>query len=435
MRLRLHLVQIPTPNSVTSVPLLLESQHTIRYGSSLRAVSIHETLERSKRWQTKLGISRVTDITRLDRIGIPVCASIRPGALTGSLCVNAGKGQTALEAFVGAMMEAIEFGMAEYGASDIPLIQSTAREVLDGRFRPEAVLDFCPIIGSSIPLDEPIVCVQAENLLTGEACLVPAELIFLPTPRYLIPNRYFGSSSTGLSSGNTLLEATIHGLAEVIERDITSFHNLQDRSQLVDPVTYPESAARLREQLRIAGIQLFVRCQLNDFGIPWFAATIVDCENPSPYYINAGYGCHPDSTIAIIRAITEAAQSRLSFIHGGRDDLHKLYDRFARKSEAEADNYVQRLVNTVSRHDQIARFDDIPDLSHIASDLPSAFNCLLERLKGAGFNTMLRVAYTAPQDELQVVRVLVPGLENFSDTSQRIGFRLRELLMSMPNAH
>ena len=61
--------------------------------------------------------TRVTDITRLDWAGVPVYASIRPEAYPGSLCVNAGKGVTPLEAQVGAYMEAIEYAFAEYGRS------------------------------------------------------------------------------------------------------------------------------------------------------------------------------------------------------------------------------------------------------------------------------------------------------------------------------
>ena len=61
----------------------------------------------------RLGISRVTDSTRLDRIGIPVFSSIRPSAAEASLCVHAGKGTTTTEARTGALMEAIEFAFSD----------------------------------------------------------------------------------------------------------------------------------------------------------------------------------------------------------------------------------------------------------------------------------------------------------------------------------
>ena len=80
-----------------------------RLSSSLRELPLNETLRRARGMARGLGISRVTDITRLDRVGVPVYVSIRPGAQPGSLCVNAGKGMHPLEAQVGAYMEAIEF--------------------------------------------------------------------------------------------------------------------------------------------------------------------------------------------------------------------------------------------------------------------------------------------------------------------------------------
>src|SRR5689334_12365620 len=86
---------------------------SLHYGSSLRAVPVETTIDAAQQASRLLGITRVTDITRLDRIGIPVFASIRPGAQRGSLCVHAGKGLTLLEAMASAWMEAIEFAMAE----------------------------------------------------------------------------------------------------------------------------------------------------------------------------------------------------------------------------------------------------------------------------------------------------------------------------------
>src|SRR5687768_14092846 len=104
----------------------------IALDSSLRTVDPAETLAHAKARAQTLGISRVTDITRLDRIGIPVFTSVRPTAVEGSLCVNAGKGVRAIDAKVGAYMEAIEFAIAEPGHSDISIVMATARDVLDG---------------------------------------------------------------------------------------------------------------------------------------------------------------------------------------------------------------------------------------------------------------------------------------------------------------
>ena len=43
--------------------------------------------------------------------------------------------------------------------------------------------------------------------------------------------------------------------------------------------------------------------------------------NARLFDIAAGYGCHPNGARAAIRAITEAAQTRITNIAGGRDDV------------------------------------------------------------------------------------------------------------------
>ena len=149
--------------------------------SSLRAVTLAETRARAEALAPSLGITRVTDTTHLDRVGIPVSASIRPGAAQGSLCVNAGKGVLPEEAHVGALMEAIEYALAEPTAPFAPpVVRASIRDVLDGRTRPDAILDFAPLFGAAIPPDAPLDCVEAEEMLTGGRVLVPACLVFLP---------------------------------------------------------------------------------------------------------------------------------------------------------------------------------------------------------------------------------------------------------------
>jgi DHA3 family macrolide efflux protein-like MFS transporter len=82
-----------------------------RLSSSLRSRSVEESLKYAEEIAPRLGITRVTDTTWLDRVGIPVFASIRPAAAAGSLCVNAGKGLREIEAKVGAYMEAMRTTM------------------------------------------------------------------------------------------------------------------------------------------------------------------------------------------------------------------------------------------------------------------------------------------------------------------------------------
>jgi ribosomal protein S12 methylthiotransferase accessory factor len=373
---------------------------TIHLSSSLRTTPPEVTLARAKARAPSLGISRVTDITRLDRVGLPVYASIRPSAVAGSLCVNAGKGLRPIEAEVGAYMEAIEFALAEPGAAGIATVSATCRDVHDGRARPEAILDFCPRQGSRVRVDAPIDCVEAEDIVTGKRALVPAELVFIPFRPSRRHASLFGTTSNGLASGNTRLEATVHGLCEVLER------------QLV-------------ETIREADLDLYVRTVKNEFGLAYFVAIINDRDAYAPHLLNGGFGCHPHRSVAFVRAVAEAAQSRLSFIHGGRDDLIDVQHRYRGWNAKRKRAFVESVVERAARGQPVP-MHAVDDTSATVTSVEACEKMLLERLERLGFDRVYRVVLTRPDDDLQVVRVIVPRAEMFSDTVPRLGVRLRD---------
>jgi len=238
-----------------------------------------------------------------------------------------------------------------------------------GRARPDAVLDFCPAMGMEVALDEEMACVEAEDIVTGERLLVPAELVFLPAPPHF-GARYFGSNSNGLASGNTVLEATVHALAEVVERDVCSFHSLDDRSALVEPASLPPPVSDIARSLAPKGLELHVRHLKNAFGLPLFSAAVAEPEGLDPVYVSAGFGCHPSRQIAVVRAVCEAFQSRLSFIHGGRDDLTERSEHFEGWTAKRRARYASRLLAKFKGGRRRVRFEETDDqpLQHYGDD-------------------------------------------------------------------
>ena len=398
---------------------------SVLLGSSLRAVPPEVTLARAQKRAGALGITRVTDITRLDRVGIPVYASIRPAAALGSLCVSAGKGLRPIEAEVGAYMEAIELALAEPGASHVTTVRAPARDVLEGRARPDSILDLCPKMGVAIDLDAPIDCVFADDVVTSERALVPAELVFVPFRPHPRFESLFGTSSNGLASGNTVREATVHALAELIERDVCSFEAVRDTSVPVDLDSVSGPARRLVDLVLAAGLELYVRAVRNAFGLPYFHALINDPDACAPHLLSGGYGCHPHRRVAFVRAVSEAAQSRLSFIHGGRDDLALTYARFAGWSRSRKRAFVMGVTARASRGDRVP-MDAIDDHEATTSTLEPCEALLVRGLHRVGLRRVYRVAFTRPDEDLQIVRVIVPGLELFRGSLQRVGARLRD---------
>ena len=385
-----------------------------------------ETIALIKDLALSIGITRVTDITCLDYFGVPVYASMRPDAAPGSLCVNAGKGLKTIDAKAGAYMEAIEFHYAEYGNSEIQ-VKNLKPLSLDLNSPPDYILDFCPIIHKEIDLQQKIGCVEAINILNGKKSYVPAELVFFPCPDNISIYQYFGNGATGLASGNNVNEATLHAIHELIERDIKSFHTIKDSSILLDYDTLPMEIKRVVKKVEQMGYFISIRYLPNQFNLPCISATMGNLNDLNPVYICGGYGCHLSRNIALNRAVTECFQSRLSFIHGGRDDLEVRYKQFKGWTSAKKKKYAERLISKVMSNESTRiSFQKIPDKSKNLNSLEDALERVKNLLQEQGFNKIIRVVYTKKNDVIQVVRVIVPKMENFEESTPKIGNRLKD---------
>jgi len=406
----------------------------IHLHSSLRSRTPDDTYEIALKYALRFNISRVTDSTRLDRIGVPVYSAIRPGAVRGSLIVTAGKGITPSEARVGAIMESIELAFSEQANSVLKDNRVLARNMLDHPDHDYDLLDLCPKLGVEIPTDQPIMAVLANDLLTGHDVYVPAELIFIPS----LPDEpvYFGYHTNGLASGNTREEATIHGVLEVIERDILSFDFVRDSSVLIKSDNLPQDISILKQQVEASGLSLILRTVLNPFGIPFFKAFLVDSEGHNPVFLNAGYGCHPNSVIAAVRAVTEAIQSRMSFIHGGREDLSESTEAYEDLNFKERSRLFRQSVEKgLDSIGEIA-FDQVESPIFNTTEIPEFLTLLLDHLRRSNIVKSVFCAYhTALDEPLQVVKVIIPGLEFYNNDSNRIGHRLGSFAKSAADDH
>lgn len=391
----------------------------VRTSSSLRVRSLADTLAIARRIAPTVGITRVTDTTSLDQLGVPVVASIRPSATRGSLCVSAGKGMTVEEAEVGAYMEAIELAWAEPQRTILPSRVVRADELGDGEPRPELWADFLPQVPMTAATTLP--AVEMTNLRDGRAWLVPAERVYFPLLRGEGGGVY-GSEGNGLCSGNSLAEATLHGLCEVIERDVTSMtFSMNKDTQRIDNATLPAHLRAIAARLDRLGFDLHVRSARNVFDLPYFLAGVIDRADPD--HAHRGDGLHPDASIAVTRAVCEACQSRLSDIHGGRDDLTatRASDTAAADRPAPFRRFFAALAGGAA-----TSFATVPDAAASARDLESATRLLVDRLAAQGMPDVLTAELAPPDLGVHIVRVVVPRLECRVGMPGRMGKRLRE---------
>ncbi|MCP3805210.1 YcaO-like family protein [Allokutzneria sp. A3M-2-11 16] len=263
-----------------------------------------------------VGITRLADLTWLDEIGIPVYQAVRPNAWL--LSVSQGKGLTRAAAKVGAAMEAIELWHAERVEPDLPEAEAgAAAPGLGYRMRD---LDRSPrtCLNPALRLRWN----RARRLDGSGETRVPTACLRLDgrvRPEWTPP--VFAGTTNGLASGNTLDEAIRHGLTEVIERDAVARHQrsgLRPPRLRLDTVDGP--AAGLLARFADAEVEVLVEVLDGPCGVPCFGARIF--SEAFPVY-SRGYGCHLDPQTALCRALTEAAQSRVTYIAGTRDDVGK----------------------------------------------------------------------------------------------------------------
>lgn len=383
----------------------------------MRSLPPETTLLNARQWAATAGISEVTDITEFDVLGVPVFVSVRPQARGEAFTF--GKGLRPVDAEVGAYMEALEFYFAEPGIGDLSTHWGSARDVAGHERADDAILDFVPLLQREVDLDGPLLLASVQDLESGAERAIPAELIYYPAPD--VGQSLFGSSTNGLASGNSVLEATIQALLELIERDIWSFEFVRNASKLVESASLPDEVREIAGRAEQNGLQLKVRTIHNDYGIPFFAAFVFDLNNPSRKTFNGGWACDLDRDRAVLRAVTEAAQSRVAFIHGGRKVPTTPQDQDAER--------VRRHMLGVSDPQQQVLLTDIPDLA-VAGTLQQKLDALIAILRRVVQEPIYRVVFTPPDLPLQVVRVVVPLMENLKETRVRVGRRLKAAIES-----
>ncbi|WP_170574269.1 YcaO-like family protein [Ruegeria atlantica] len=359
-----------------------------------------QTLEIVKPFLKDMGITRIANLTGLDRIGLPTVMVARPNSR--SVAVSLGKGLSLRAAEASGVMEAIE----SWHAERIQLPQRLARyadlsletnvvdfaglpRVSGGRFDPHANILW--VLGQDVGADVP--------------CWVPLEMVDTDyTAAPVGGQKAFPRSTNGLASGNSVAEASCHAICELIERDATTLwfqHSAPPRLN-VDSVDDPRCRQAI-EMITAAGLEIGLWNTTSDIEIASFRCVI--CEGGGqPGHIGIGDGCHPDRAIALLRALTEAAQTRLTYISGARDDLDP--EEFTDQAKFERDRYARGLIEGA---DASQCFATCP--SHVTGSFEEDLELLLQRLASVGISQVVMLDLSRPEFDIAVVRAVIPGLE------------------------
>ncbi len=408
-----------------------------------RTVRPSVTIRRARAVLEAVGVTKVTDVTDLDRIGIPNFMTVRPYDAADGISYYNGKGRTRADAHAGALMEAIERHAGECWEGEV--VRSSYYNLRDRHpcVDPEEIL--APGVGEYSE-DTLVEWVSGFDLVGRQPTFVPLNSVVAPYAPLLVTPLFF-SGTNGLASGNSRLEALCHALCEVIERDALSlfFAASALRPSVADLLVelglgggmstdvdvwrlsldgLPRPAAALVRKLQRAGLEVQLLDLTPSSGIPTISCVIVDPQAPpTALDEHGGFGTHPDARIALSRALTEAAQTRLTSIQGGREDLAEIAPVRGRPSSSR-----YPASRTIS-------FDAIASHEHPSINEDVEF--MLDRLRQSGFEQVVAVDMTKAEVGIPVVRVVVPRAENgalfFMHTGRaKVGCRMLEQVNGPP---
>lgn len=395
----------------------MENQEITFFKGTHRIIPPSKTIENNENKTKIAGITRITEITHLDRIGIPVFSAIRPTAQDGGISIYGGKGITQEHAKASAMMEGFERYSAEKQPSD-KTITSSLSEIDDKHINPISLnlpKDFSKDKIDLMNLEWNI----SKDLISGDEYYIPSNAIYHP---YVPSNNVqglFKGNTNGLASGNNLEEAILHGIFEVIERDAWSIFELTHKnSKQIDIESIDnENINYILNKYRENKINIKLMNLTADIDVPTIAASADDTVLKDAGLLSLGIGTHLNPEIAILRALTEVAQSRATQIQGAREDTVRA--DFARKAGYER----MKRINSYYFEDEDYKmsFNDIDDKS--TNSINRDIEIVKEELIKNGLDKILYVDLTRPELGVSVVRVVIPTMELYSLDNTRAGDR------------
>lgn len=382
-----------------------------------------------------LGVTRLANITGLDRVGIPVYAAVVPKS-DDILSVYNGKGRRLIDAKVGALMEAIERQTAL--KTRLPMIQGSFAQlrhdcdVLDPRtINQEMNEDYSEHIVYN--------WVQGVDIVADKAILVPADLAGYRWNSSLSRSCFTRNDANGLASGNCREEAICHALCELAERDAWSMaeigahqlpkamrmacgesaHNSSDDLDLFPALNADEN--ELVQKFYEAGLTPVIHLITSEIGVPTIVASVADDHVPGFPMVHGGFGSHPNADVALTRALTELAQSRCVDIQGVREDIKPpTLNSDGRHTHTQRARAIDRSAWYLGEPGTRIRMTEI--LSHKFSTLKEDLAFLIDRFTSNGLNQIIVIEF--PSDTTcSVVRVLVPGVELWATGQKRLGPR------------
>ena len=384
-----------------------------------RVIAPKKTIEINEDKLKIAGITRIADITDLDRIGLPIYTAIRPTAEDGAVSIYGGKGISKDHAKASAMMEGFERYSAEKQESDKTVIATLDEISKKGDYIDPKSLNLSKELEkediSGLNLEWSI----SHDIISDKDYFIPSNAIYHPYITDMPTKSLFKSNTNGLASGNVLEEAILHGIFEVIERDAWSIFELTHKnySQIDLDSIESDIVNDTIEKFESEGIKIKLMDFTADINVPTIAASADDTITKDAGLLTLGMGTHLDPEVATLRALTEVAQSRATQINGAREDTVRA--DFAREAGYERMKRINKYY--FKEEENKINLSDIENKS--TTSITEDIKIVKDELISNDIDKILYTNLTRPELDISVVRVVIPEMEIYAIDPTRAGYR------------
>ncbi len=374
-----------------------------------KAISPEQTIERFYQKIERFDCKILSEVKRIDngRLDIPVYFSVctdEARAMTGTK-KQMGKGASPVQSEASACMELAErFSFFSFKSEERNFIRGDYGSLRKQNY---PVLDPSYLLKSVD--DENMTSDQLEKMLEGIPMQWTWATSLTENEQVLIPFSWFYAINefNGPSAGNTIEEAALQGISEIVERHVCSKINrfqiktpLIDQKSITDPV-----ACELLEKFNKNNIELYLNDFSLDTGICTVGALAIDRSTfPELSEIVFTAGTTPGPDKAIIRAITEVAQLAGDFNSGSNYVASGLPKPLSMKEVS----YITNSSQTITTSEMAELSDD-----NMKVEIE---NCM-EALSRLGFEIFM-INVTHPELDIPALYTIIPGA-HFRERSVR----------------
>ena len=387
-----------------------------------KLISPEKTVTKVRKRLNDSGFDILEKLVRIDtgRLNIPVYVSMcgTDAVKTMGTRKQMGKGGTPDQAKASALMELVErFSFFSFIHKD-NFLETTYRKIRDRalpyNYIPQSVYDPDPDSEAAVKLFEnlPLTWTRAHDVKNGQD-------LYLPIGWFYAIHEY-----NGPAAGNSIEEALLQGLCEVVERHVSSIITHEKRltptislASIQDPV-----GRELIQKFQRNGIKLYLKDFSLNTGMPTVGALAYDpttFPHASEVIFTAGTTTSPEKSV--IRAITEVAQLAGDFQN--RTTYKPTLPKFVDLKEA----------SYIIENEKIVELQSLPDLSD--RNLKVEINRCIKALAFIGLD-VFAVDMTHPNLKIPVVYTVMPGA-HFRDRTREndVCYHSARLVSQLPDPH